>query len=403
MPSSIVHGHITRTALSLLPFDTGDNSGLINDYCSYPDTYFEEPQKYAKYHFALDGIQYHYPPNTPIYDLYRYWQAPPDGLTRSSLTRPRKFVNENHIHMKAGFLFYIRHALEELRNGNMEEAKKFLGCMIHALQDASIGLHTVEGPGGSDAFLLDRMWPCTPAPSHRLANITSDKCHPTNYTPCSLGTSDEEIAMRLYSKYVCASDDSRKAAFQYLLELHNGHDDTLQPLVQRMFDNGVRLTADVLYTLLSNASIPAPQCLPTDLEPVVFPFGGFKPYVYSSCSERGTALALDGSPLPLELNTHSGRRCFESGLAFGSHIEGDLLFDIAPNVFHNIMLFVGFHPDVHFGTANVRVINDGNVIHEELIDNAALELPVKEPSGIFGITFKSSSDAGTIVLATEQI
>ncbi|MBR5024382.1 MAG: hypothetical protein IKX48_04900, partial [Victivallales bacterium] len=234
----------------------------------------------------------------------------------------------------------------------------------------------------------------------RLAKISSDKCHSPEYTPCSLGTSKEEIAMRLYSKYVCANDDSRKAAFQSLLEMHGGHDDALPPLVQRMFDNAVRITADVLFTLFSNASVPAPQCLPTDLEPVVFPFGGFKPYVYSSCSERGTALMLDGSPRPLELVTRSGRRRFDSGLAFGSHLEGELLFDIAPGVFHDIHIFVGFHPDAHFGTATVRVINNGKIIHEEIIDETAAEVPIKEPNGLFGISFNSTSSAGTIVVAT---
>ena len=396
MPFSAIHSHITKTALSLLPFDTGDNSGLISDYCCYPDTYFEDPPKYAKYAFFLDGIQYHYPPNTPIYDLYRYWKATPDGLTRS-----HKFVNENHRHMKAGFLFYAQHALEELRNGEMEEAKKFMGCMIHALQDASFGLHPFEGAGGTDAFLLDRMWPCEPPPSRRLAKISSDKCHCPEYTPCSLGTSKEEIAMRLYSKYVCANYDSRRAAFQCLLEMHSGHDDALQPLIQRMFDNAVRITADVLYTLFSNASVPAPQSLPTDLEPVVFPFGGFKPYVFSSCSERGTALMLDGSSRPLELLTSNGRRRFDSGLAFGSHLEGELLFDIAPNVFHDITLFVGFHPDAHFGTAKIRFINDGKVIHEATIDDTAAEILVEKPSGQFGISFNSDSSAGTLVVATD--
>ncbi len=396
MPSSEIHAHITQTALSLLPFDTGDSSGLVNDYCCYPDTYFEDPPKYAKYCFFLDGIQYHYPPNTPIQDLYRYWKATPDGLTRS-----HQFINENHRHMKAGFIFYAKHALDELRKSEMEEARKFMGCMIHALQDATFGLHTLEGAGGSDAFLLDRMWPCEPPPSKRLAKIRSANYHCPEYTPCPLGTSEEEIAMRLYSKYVCASDDSRKAAFQCLLEMNNGNDNALPPLVQRMFDNAVCITADVLYTLFSNASVPAPQCLPTDLEPVVFPFGGFRPYVYSSCSERGTALAADGSPRPLELVTSNGRRRFDSGLAFGSHLEGELLFDIAPGVFHDIHLFVGFHPDAHFGTATIRVINNGKVIHEELIDETAAVVLVEKPSGLFGISFNSDSGAGTIVVATD--
>ena len=208
--------------------------------------------------------------------------------------------------------------------------------------------------------------------------------------------------MRLYSKYVCANDDSRKAAFQCLLEMHSGHEEALQPLVQRMFDNAVRLTADVLYTLFSNATVSAPQCLPTDLEPVVFPFGGFKPYIFSSCSEHGVALMLDGSPRPLELLTRNGRRRFDSGLAFGSHLEGELLFDIAPGVFHDIHLFVGFHPDAHFGTAKIRVINDGNVIHDESIDDIAAEVLIKKPSGLFGISFNSDSNAGTIVVATTR-
>ena len=86
MPNGIQHSKLTRTALDLLsPYFKllpEDNEALIEQYCNYPDDFFSQDKSIYKniapYIFIKDGIQFHYPPDTPINELYRYWLPNPE-------------------------------------------------------------------------------------------------------------------------------------------------------------------------------------------------------------------------------------------------------------------------------------------------------------------------------------
>ena len=140
MPDSKVHSALTRAALALQTADTGDNEKLISEYSSWPDLYFSDRWKELEpYMFFLDGIQFHYPPDTPYNELYRYW----DMDENSNFHRSRPAVNENFRHVTAGFRFYLDHILEHFARHEIEEGKKYLGCLIHMLQDSTFGLHAL--------------------------------------------------------------------------------------------------------------------------------------------------------------------------------------------------------------------------------------------------------------------
>ena len=181
MPDSSVHRHITECALHLAPLE-GGNEGLVGEYCTYPDAYFSDPEKLAPYMFFLDGVQFHYLPDTPYAPLYRYWDA------AGCVHRTVPFVNENFRHAKAGFTYYLEQILRCFRLGQPEEGKKYLGCLLHMLEDSTFGVHALEGPGGTDLFALDRMlglfmqaepdtkWASRPRTILELAAVRA--CHP---------------------------------------------------------------------------------------------------------------------------------------------------------------------------------------------------------------------------------
>ena len=398
MPDAATHSAITRAALQLQPFDTGDNSRLIDDYSSWPDRYFSERRaEIMPYMFFLDGIQFHYPPDTPYTELYRYW----DMDENSNFHRSRPAVNENFRHVTAGFRFYLEHILEHFARREMEEGKKYLGCLIHMLQDSTFGLHALEGAGGSDAFVLDRLTGAEPAPSAILGRLRyRDDFAVPGHQPRSLGNSVEETVMRLYAEYCRVSADSRQCVFRYVMNTLENRAERNFAEEQRMFHNAVKLTADTIWTVyrIARGEIgPVRSCRLEELEPYQFPFGGFGGYRFRSFL-RNKAVDREGKTLPLELD----RGRFEHGLSFGTHLEGTLLYSVAPKVFSRFTCRIGLHAAFPAaGKVQLTWISHGRETETFTLDpdcrSRMVDLP--DPGGEFGLKFRSDPTCGVLVLA----
>ena len=398
MPNGQTHSALTRDALELQIFETGDNAELIRDYCSFPDRYFSDRRtEIEPYTFMLDGIQFHYPPHIAYEDLYRYWDC-----DEKQLFRARPFRNENFRHVTEGFRWYIQHIVDRFRRGETEEGKKFLGCLLHMLEDSTFGLHALEGPGGSDAFILDRLSESSVPPSFMLAKIRYRDDFPRlEYTPRSLGNSVEEMVMKLYAAYCAAASDSRRAAFRYVLNTLENRADENPALEERMRRNAVTLCADVIRTVFQLAKgekLPRREpCKLDELEPYEFPFGGFGAYCYRSFV-RNAAAGPDGAVLPLELD--SGRA--GHGLSFGTHSEGALRYWIAPETFREFSVRIGLHPAFPArGKIELKLFNDGQEVRSLTLDNTcrSAEIRIADPRNEFGLAFRSTSRCGVVVLA----
>ena len=398
MPDGATHSRITQCALESCGFlATGENSALVHDYCRFPDEFYgPRRNEIAPYTYMKDGIQFHYPPHTPYEEAYRYWNVAENGR----LFHSHKFVNHNFEFMFTGFQFHFTRIIDCLKNNEEDEARKFLGCLVHTLEDSTFGLHALEGPGGADAFVLDRMadsreFPIRP--SYLAARINSNDCQAPSYVPHSLGRTADEASMRLYAEYVAYVTDSRKSLFSFILKANNGVIEACRHLNQRMFDNAVKICADVIWTVFAIAEgkdATPPPCPLTDMEPHVFPFGGFRPYRYTAF-ERDFAVNMKDERIPLKLLLPDGPQEFQQGLSFGTHAEGELLFWIAPGSFDGTRLKVGFHPDLHFGKANLQIINDGTVADEVVLDEMAYTTTIN-PRNLFGLRFTSNTSAGCI-------
>ena len=397
MPDSKVHSALTRTALALQTADTGDNEKLIGEYSSWPDRYFSDRWKELEpYMFFLDGIQFHYPPDTPYNELYRYWNRGENGFFRSRL-----FVNENFRHVTAGFRFYIERIVRNFRQNDLDEGKKYLGCLLHMLQDSCFGLHALEGAGGADAFVLDRLTDDAAAPSMIMAKMKFRDDYPElDYAPRSLGNSPDEMVMKLYAAYCAASADARKCCFRYILNtLENRPEQNTEP-ENRMYADTVRLCADVIHTVFQlgrGEIIPSGPCRLEELEPYQFPFGGFTPYRFRSFL-RNKAVDREGKYIPLELDCGQ----YEHGLSFGTHLEGTLLYSVVPEMFSRFTCRIGLHAAFPAaGKVQLTWIDHGRETESFTLDpgcrSRAVDVP--DPGGEFGLKFRSDPACGILVLA----
>lgn len=399
MPDSATHCRLTESALALIPFETGDNAGLIRDYCNYPDLYLSEPEKLAPYTFFRDGIQFHYLPDTPCNELYRYWSADPEhGIHRS-----RPFINENFLHACAGFGHYISETVRRFRHGDREEGKKYLGVLLHVLEDSAFGLHALEGPGGTDVFALNRLMESPLLPLEFLTEILCPDLEPPPYVARSLGNSVDEAVMRLYAAYCRAAGDSRKCCFSFVMNCLRNQREGNPPLIRRMFDNAVCLCADVIatvYLLAAGTETPPRSCLLSDLEPYRFPVGGFGAYRFRFW-ETDRAYGSDGAALPLKLEGEHGECVFSHGLSFGTHYHGDLCYRIASGVFRSFACTVGLHPaSPAQGWISLDIINRGAVAESFQIgpERRSRAVCVNAPSGDFGFRFRSLPGNGIVVV-----
>ncbi len=412
MPDRIQHAYLTRCSLDLqqgkFQLSAHDRDALIDEYCMYPDEFFtSDPEKYASilpYMFIDEGIQFHYPPNIPLAELYRYWMPDPE---KGSFFKSRPFRNLNFIHVKAGFEFYLEAIIRNFQEGAWDEGAKYAGCLLHMLEDSCFGAHALEGPFGSDLFILERLFETGEddlhnAPLAILAALDCSTIEPEQYVPRLLGESIPEIVMHLYAAYVEAVNRSRQLCIKIV---ENARQNKLQQnagLIRQMAHNTIRLCADTLFSAWSaaNHSFDQTNFLQeislTRLEPHVFPLGGAGGYRFLSYL-KNTAVNPNMQKIPLQLRFNDGILTYASGLSWGSHYEAELLYWLPENTFAVFEGAIGLHPASINPSAKitVQVINHGKTVEELHFDEQtpARNLSIAQPCGDFG--FKISYPPGT--------
>ena len=410
MPNGIQHSKLTRTALDLLsPYfklSPEDNEALIEQYCNYPDHFFSQDKSIYKniapYIFIKDGIQFHYPPDTPLNELYRYWLPKPE---EQRLEKAKAFHNSNFFHVKEGFEFYLNNIVKCFREAKYKEGAKFAGCLLHMLEDSSFGAHSLEGPYGTDIFVLERLFEeqedIGKSPLCILTALDCSAVETLEYTPKLLGESVPEIVMRLYAVYVKTVSSSRRSCVKIVQNTYDGKEEKNPMLIQEMFSNTVKMCTDMLFSVWAVAnyrfedSVDAEQISLTELEPFEFPLGASGGYRFLSCL-KNIAVNSKMRKIPLRLKQDEKIVSFDKGLSLGSHYEESLFYWIPEEVYSTFGAYIGLHPEClnqHSGV-KVQVINNGETVQEFNFseENSSTEIKIKDPQGKFG--FKISYICG---------
>lgn len=367
MPGKIIHQTITAQALASCKIT--DACALAQDYCCYPDFYFEERREEAvPYMFFYEGIQFHYPPHTPVEEFYRYWDNK-DG--RNILLSTRN--NDNIRHVEAGFRYYLNKTVALLKENNRDEAWKYLGCLLHFLEDSTFGLHTLEGADGTDIFVLDRL---------SGKNVTKElckvelppECFSQTVEPEIISDNIEEMVSLLYARYVRDSAAGRQALFDQAASLLFGVSQRdLNENTRMMFSSALSLAADVIATVVAIAENTAPHTVERKLV-------CFSPYHY-----------------PIGGSGGFGLRKFEEKdgvITFGTNGSAKLFYNIPENIYSRFSATV-YGNDIRQLT--LHSVNNGSVIQTiELEKNCETLIEITAPGGTVGFEISSNDPSGKI-------
>jgi hypothetical protein len=156
------HSFITELAMRSLDEQVravwGDQvKSIVDEYCIWPDDYFKPAQyeRIAPYQLVIDGLPFHYPPES--HPSYHWHMIETDQGPKLEYIPEEE--NRNWQFMRDGIKHYLTSIINDLSGGQPDEAAKRLGILLHAMQETH-EMHALEGPWGTDIFVLDRLLEC---------------------------------------------------------------------------------------------------------------------------------------------------------------------------------------------------------------------------------------------------
>ena len=392
------HRFVTKLAIDALsPADRDiwqeHAEPLIQDYCTWPDKWFgvNDFDRIDPYMIVMDELPFHYP---PLSEARYHW-----GMTRSESGEPQmKLVSErpnlNWQFMRDGFRHYLSTVSEELRQGRPGEAAKSMGILLHVLQDTH-ELHSLEGPWGSDLFVLDRVMPWPEGDRYISPTSLIARTHKEGsidgYQPKLLGTSVGEAVLLLYERYVHAALDNRRIHVPMVLSEMQGDTEQTNRYLAQVNETIARLSADALHTVVAlargefdEAEVEALRSHRLDpMAAVQKPWNGRGAYrfhgtVPNACLDREMHLH------PLRVRQADGStKAFEQGWGTGGHVDMMLVWEIPANVYDRVKGQVGLHePLGDNGGADLTVLVDGEAVQRHRLEPGAgpldLDVPIRE-------------------------
>lgn len=364
VPSSEIHRRLTRFALRLVPelFAGNDTAALSEQYCRLPDLAMTGDPEAQRFLFERDGIQFHYLPDAPLENLYRHYRAETDGR----LKRSRPFVNPHYEAALAGLTHYLTLIPELLRTNRIADAMKTTGVLLHVLQDNSFGIHTLEGPGGTDVFFFDRLKLWEKSPFETLCRLDCSSTPPIlPRSPVSLGNSPEEAALRIYRHWCDAIRLGRTSCVKVLL----AGDADISPMTAA----SVLLCADVLQTILELSRCRQKKAAP-------LPLNEFEPY----------------EPPGRGMETDSGQ-----SLAFPVMTEEHLLYRFPAGIFTLLSAELSLPGD---GFCLFELVNNGTVVQSGKVKSGQpVKLELEFPRNECGFRFYAEQDAVGIMLKYPEV
>ena len=379
------HALITRLAFEALPrwqhtLWKNDRDAFINDYCSYPDSYWEPDRHHEiqPYMLLIDGMPFHYSPPNQI--DYNNW-AMDASDDRPALRRLPEKPNRNWSFVSRGMNHYLEKSLLSAALDQMTEAGKWLGVLVHFIEDSGHVIHALEGPDGADAFILDRL--CEPPSDnpHRTASsvlteFKNDTGDISGHRPRLLGASIPEITFHLYSAIHRLAQQSRFKHLPVVRALLGDDRDTAAALLRGMDEDNARLVSDLLFTVLSVAKRKfLPRNLASlsvthleELYPLARPWVASDPYRFTPLVANA-CLDQDRRPHPLRvLMPDRSVREFRRGWGSGTHIETVLAYDVPRSVFDSFHMTIGLHePLGRKGRVRILVKLDRDVLFDHAL------------------------------------
>ncbi|MCM8768990.1 MAG: NPCBM/NEW2 domain-containing protein [Candidatus Omnitrophica bacterium] len=391
-----MHKKITREVINhLLPWQKkilrASGAELVGESSGLPDKYFDVDsggyQQARPFAFFTQKVQFHYIPNTPVENRYKYWRVVENKLGEPvKLSRFRyNRLDPAWKHLSQGFRFYLTQATARLKEGRITDFAGYLGSLLHILQDATCYLHSLEGIDGTDILILDRLlvsgeedfsrWP-----SYLLRESPEGEVR--LLTPQVVGTSIPEASFLLYSRLWQDVSANRRLLLPLYLALINSDGSKIHQIRSEMLSRAGQLCLDVTHTVFgiaferwSRSELNALEMVYlSDLKAIREPLGLSEPYRFITfLQDASLNQKMQTCPLSLYLEEKPGqwrKRVFKKGLGTGSHYHYCLAYEIPAGVYRSFSGAVGLHADLgRGGNINVSIrLNRKSVFRERFTD-----------------------------------
>lgn len=369
MPGAIFHQCLTKGAILSNNISNAEN--LIDTYCLYPDFYFEKySPSLKKYLYFYDNIQFHYPPHTPVEEFYRYWNRDDNG--NYPFTHHK---NENIIHVEAGFSFYLGKIIISLKESNQEEAFKYLGCLLHFLEDSTFGVHALEGADGTDLFVLDRLFNSDIA-KYLCSIALPEEFSLLKVTPKILTSKREEFVQLLYARYVKDVAISRQYLFDIaVLHQYKTSIRSFEENLKQMFLVALQLATDTIATIWAIVNSNNQN---TSLRQL----SDFSPYHYP----------IGGSNFALKKYEE-----IDNKITFGANSVASLLYNIPQNLYKTFTCNINA---IGVKELTLELINQNKVVETLIIPfEQKYSITIPNPGGDFGFRIKTQNLCGKITIS----
>ena len=318
------HSLISRTALAALPAAQREvfrpeATAIADIYCTFPDQNWPNQGQWG----AGNGD----PAGPRLPDFRREWEVSRTCAWDPVLRKGRPLVHAPPASLEATALFFGQ-ALQALQAGNLEDAARSVGVMLHYVQDSGSFAHmqpfhratgvkewkSVDLAGYAPRVLAENREGAPAAAARRVEQLVAFTEERLSALLASPGTPAAPTLAQVKER--CARETAPADLMAFVAALRKDRADEWQALTLAACLESCRACADIFHTLLrlAPASIP---------EPPPHPVG--KDLLFNPSFEED-----DGDGVPdgwvagwLDLADRAGRaECYRAGTHWTRHVHG---------------------------------------------------------------------------------
>lgn len=295
------------------------------------------------------------------------------------------FTHEPHgrPHNFSQMLHYFTQAVEKARAGELNEASRYAGCLLHFLEDCGSPAHSI--PGDNQHGLMHDLLAVPEIfkdrPLHGLIEGGSLKLDLAGYRPRLLGTTPEEAITHLTERLHAAIRNARAQLIPILQGVFANQQEAIDAGRRRAATIDAQVAADALHTIFSMAKGHFDEAEKTALEKVnlgdltplevisqsYFPQNTYfsNPYFGFPTPDGILKDGIDRQPLVLRVVENGGtlEKTFARGYGVGTHTR--LSYRLPEKVYDRFECALGLHPALGgAGSVTFRIYADGEAVFD---------------------------------------
>ena len=295
------------------------------------------------------------------------------------------FTHEPHsrAHNYAQMLHYFSRAVEQARAGDLDEASRYAGCLLHFLEDCGSPAHSI--PGDNQHGLMKDLLAVPEAyrdrPLHGLIEDGKLKVDLGAYRPRLLGTTPPEAVAQLVERLNFAVRNARSQLIPILQGVFVGAQAAIDAARLRAATVDAQVSADALHTILAIAKERFEDDERAALEVVdlgdltplevigqaYFPQNAFfsNPYFGYPTPDGILKDGAEKQPLVLKVMTAGvvAEQTFARGYGVGTHTR--LSYSLPEKIYDRFECTVGLHATLGAaGSVAFRIFADGEAVFD---------------------------------------